>query len=64
MLRHSVRGFAAEQIAPLAASIDRDNAFPPGLWRKMGDMGLLGITVEEEYGAGSSAVNCSRERGV
>jgi isovaleryl-CoA dehydrogenase len=50
MLRDSVRAFAREQIAPRAADIDRENAFPPDLWRKMGDLGLLGITVEEEYG--------------
>ena len=50
MLRQSVSSFAATEIAPRAADIDRDNDFPKDLWRKMGDLGLLGITVGEEYG--------------
>jgi len=50
MLRATVQQFADDEIAPRAAEIDRDNLFPADLWRRMGDIGLLGITVEEEYG--------------
>jgi isovaleryl-CoA dehydrogenase len=50
MLREAVYQFARLEIAPRAAEIDRDNQFPADLWEKMGDLGLLGITVEEEYG--------------
>src|SRR6201984_2000813 len=49
-LRNSVRDFAADEIAPLAAEIDRTDKFPRQLWPKMGALGLHGITVEEEYG--------------
>ncbi len=50
MLRDSVTRFADDEIAPRAADIDRQNEFPDDLWRKMGDLGILGVTVEEEYG--------------
>ena len=50
MIRDTVAGFAAKEIAPRAADIDRANEFPNDLWKKMGDIGILGITVEEEYG--------------
>ena len=49
-LRDSVQQFVAAEIAPIANDVDRSNEFPMHLWRKFGDMGLLGITVEEEYG--------------
>ena len=50
MLRASVRDFAEDKVAPLAAEIDRDDRFPIELWPDMGALGLHGITVEEEYG--------------
>ena len=50
MLRETVRSFAQAKIAPLAAEIDRANSFPRALWPELGALGLLGITVEEDYG--------------
>ncbi|MDG2460602.1 MAG: isovaleryl-CoA dehydrogenase [Luminiphilus sp.] len=50
LLRDSVHQFASKEIAPRAADIDRENDFPADLWRKMGELGLLGITIPEQYG--------------
>ncbi len=50
MLREQVQAFVAAELAPRAAQIDRDNEFPVDMWRKFGDMGLLGVTVGEECG--------------
>ncbi|MDO9222900.1 MAG: acyl-CoA dehydrogenase family protein, partial [Caulobacter sp.] len=49
-IRETTARFAADRIAPIAAAIDRDNAFPRELWPQMGELGLHGITVEEEFG--------------
>jgi isovaleryl-CoA dehydrogenase len=50
MLRQSVNAFAAQEIVPIADQTDKENAFPNQLWKKFGDMGLLGMTVSEEFG--------------
>ena len=50
MIRDTVRSFASDELAPRAAEIDATDTFPADMWKKMGDLGLLGITVEEEWG--------------
>ena len=49
-LRDMVHRWAQDRVKPIAAEVDRTNDFPAELWREMGDLGLLGITVPEEYG--------------
>ena len=53
MIRASVESFSQAEIAPRAEEIDASNEFPRDLWPRLGDLGLLGITVEEEGGSGS-----------
>src|SRR5438046_998696 len=50
ILRDSIHQFAIHEIAPLASDIDKKNDFPSQLWRRMGELGILGITVDEKYG--------------
>ena len=49
-LRKSAEKFSQDEVAPLAAEIDKSDVFPQHLWKKMGDMGFLGLTAEEEFG--------------
>ena len=50
LMRETVHQFAQAEIAPIAAEVDRKNEFPRRMWKRLGDLGLLGITVDEEYG--------------
>ena len=50
MIRESVASFSNNEIAPRATEIDKNNDFPSDLWKKMGDLGILGVTVEEKWG--------------
>jgi isovaleryl-CoA dehydrogenase len=50
LLRESVRRFAQDEIAPIATKVDRENQFPRSIWPQLGELGLLGITVDEDYG--------------
>ena len=51
-LRGMVHDWAQNRVKPLAAEIDQSNSFPPALWPEMGELGLLGVTVDEDYGGG------------
>ena len=58
MLREQVQAFVAAELAPRAEAIDQDNLFPADMWKKFGEMGLLGVTIPEEYGGlGASYVS-------
>ena len=50
MLKNTVQQFAKKEIVPIASDIDKNNEFPHHLWKMMGDLGILGMTVSEEYG--------------
>jgi isovaleryl-CoA dehydrogenase len=50
LVQRNVRQFMLKEIAPLAEQIDREDKLPPGIWKKMGDLGILGVTISEEYG--------------
>ena len=50
MIRETVSSFAQNEIAPRASEIDKNNDFPSDLWEKMGNLGILGVTVEEKWG--------------
>ena len=61
-LREMVHRFAQERIKPMAADIDLKNKFPNELWKEFGDLGLLGVTVPEEFGGAASGANASGSR--
>ena len=64
MLRDSVQQFAQAELAPRAAQIDRDNLFPADLWRKLGDLGVHGLTVSEANGYGRQRGHTEVYRGA
>jgi len=60
MLKESVANFAAKEIQPIAEEIDREDKWPDGLWQKLADLGIMGITVDPEYGgAGADILSAS-----
>ena len=64
MIREMVRDFVKEEVEPQALEYDRDEKFNLDLFRKLGDYGLLGITVAEEYGANGCDRCCHCQRGI
>lgn len=62
LLRHTVREFAANEIAPLGEAADRDGQFPNELWPRLGELGVLGLTVEEQFGVLISAISPTSSR--
>ena len=64
-LRDQIQRFASDEVAPIAAEIDKTDRFPRELWPRMGELGLHGITVEEEYGGSGLGYleHCHRRRG-
>jgi len=54
MLKESIRNFAAKEVAPIAEKIDEEDKWPDGMWQKLGDLGIMGITAEEKYGGAGS----------
>ena len=57
MIRETVSSFAQNEIAPRASEIDKNNDFPSDLWEKMGNLGILGVTVEEKWGGSAKSQN-------
>ena len=50
IVQRNVRQFMVKEIEPITEQIDREDEFPPGIWKKLGDLGFLGVTVDEKYG--------------
>ena len=56
MLRESVRHFAAKELKPIAEEVDREDRWPAGMWKKLGALGVLGITIDPDYGGAGADI--------